>query len=480
MSPPNKTKRIAVIHLTFEGLQVGGGGVCTVNRGHLAALPVVKKALERRGIGLTPFFCETLYGEDAPHYDKESLARAKGALKEMGGELLYLLNRTSNGLPESSNWPGGEDFFGTRKNVLAASVSGATCARNLAREFDSAFVYCDDAAFVMAPLCGAMQANDPRVHWIWVVHSTSHTHDRKPLDPDKVGMEAACVNGAREYPNIHLGAISPFMAEHMVRDYAAPKEKIVPTGNGVNPLDPKYRIRTPSEIGKKIERINAKLSQEDRIPLDKPLVLSFGRPVPYKRLDLTLRAARVDAGGARCFHPVVVTLGEAPELQALRSELKVKASLINAFDFELIAALSQHEKTSSVAILAKDEPFGLIPSEVRLLARETGGLLLVAIDGGGLAEQVGDGKDGFVLDRAEDPASIRKAIDRIACMKPSEKDKIRCAGRDKVFDKGYTWSLRIMETLAALDPEVAAIQQEVIDELSSIEKQHLSSLDGKK
>jgi glycosyltransferase involved in cell wall biosynthesis len=477
LSPGKAGKNIAIIHLTFEGLQVGGGGVCTVNRGHLAALPGVQQALERRGIRLTPHYCEILYGEDAPHYDRESLARAESALKDMGGDLHFLLNFTSRGRPESCNWPGGEDFFGTKENTMAASMSGATMARHLARGFDAACVYCDDAAFVMAPLLGAMQANDPSIRWIWVAHSTSHTHDDRPLNPDKVGMEAACVNAVREFPNICLGAISPFIADHLVRDYAAPREKIVPTGNGVDPLDEKYRIRTQAEIEAKLERINAKLPAGDRIPLDRPLLFSFGRPVPYKRLDLTLRAAAGQGGAAAGFHPVVVTLGDAPELRALRAEHKVEASLIDAFDFELVAALSQHEKTLAVAVLAKDEPFGLIPSEVRLLARATGGLLIAAKDGGGLAEQVTDGRDGFVVDRPEDPAVIRRAIARIQALEPAQAKKMRRAGRDKVFDEGFTWSQRIVETLAALDPDVAAVEREVREELSAIEKAHLAGPD---
>ncbi len=172
----NRRKGIALIHLTFEGLQVGGGGVCTVNRGHLAALPGIQKALASRGIAMTPFFCETLYSPDVPKYDPKSLESARTALTGMGGDLYYILNYTRTGLTVSCNWKGGEDFFGTAENTLAASVSGATLARNIAAAFERTVVYCDDAAFVMAPVIGAAQANDERIQWIWVVHSTTHTH----------------------------------------------------------------------------------------------------------------------------------------------------------------------------------------------------------------------------------------------------------------------------------------------------------------
>jgi len=385
----------------------------------------------------------------------------------MGGELYYVLNRTESGRCVSCNWPGGEDFFGTAENTHAASVSGATLARNIAMRYEKAVVYCDDAAFVTAPLIGAMQANDERIQWVWVVHSTSATHDARPLNPEKVGMEAACVNAAREYRNIHLGAISRFIEDHLVEEYAAPRDKIIPTGNGVNPLDEKYRIRSKKEIDAKIDAVNRTLPDEDRIPLDQPLVFSFGRPVPYKRLDLTLRAAAKKPGA---FHPVVVTLGEHPELHALRSELNVRASIIDAFDFELVACLCQHERTLAVAILARNEPFGLIPAEARLLTRKQGGTLVVPSDGGGLAEQVTDGKDGFVIHHPEDPAGLCSAFDQI---RSTSVEGIRDAGVDRVFGGGYTWSSRIMETLSSLYEEVAAVRDEVLLEITSMEKHGL-------
>lgn len=470
MRTHSEKKELALIHLTFEGIQVGGGGVCTVIRGHLAALPSIRRALEARSISMTPFFCEILYDDGVPKYDGDSHERAKEALRKMGGDLFYILNYTRDGLPLSCNWKGGEDFFGTAENTMAASVSGATLARNIASSFERAVVYCDDAAFVMAPVLGASQANDETIQWIWVVHSTSHTHDDRPLKPEKLGMEAACVNGAREYPNVHLGAISRFIEDHLVQDYAAPPEKVVPTGNGVNPLDEKYRIRTREEIRRKIEEVNRTLPEEDRIPLDEPTMFSFGRPVPYKRLDLTLRAAAKAPGH---FHPVVVTLGEYPELKSLRSELDLKASIVNAFDFELVACLCQHEHNVATAILARNEPFGLIPSEARLLVRKSGGILIVPDDGGGLTEQVEDGRDGFVLKDVGELASILESAKKIRSLKPDAAEAVRRAGVEKVFIGGYTWSSRILETLAAVDERVAAVKDEASQEITDAEKKAL-------
>jgi glycosyltransferase involved in cell wall biosynthesis len=283
-------------------------------------------------------------------------------------------------------------------------------------------------------------------------------------------MEAACVNAAREGSNIHVGAISRFIEDHLIADYAAPRACIIPTGNGVDPRDAKYRIRTGSEIRDKIESMNSTLPEEERVPLDKPLLFSFGRPVPYKRLDLTLRAAAVRPNHV---HPVVVTLGDCPELRGLRDRLGIRASIINAFDFELVACLCQHEKTVATAILAKNEPFGLIPSEARLLIRKSGGILLVPDDGGGLAEQVEDGKNGFVLKDVEAEAAITGGVDRILALDRAEAERIRTAGVESVFQGGYTWSSRILETLSRLDGEVASVKDDVLEAIEQEEKKAL-------
>ena len=201
-------------------------------------------------------------------------------------------------------------------------------------------------------------------------------------------------------------------------------------------------------------------------------MLSFGRPVPYKRLDLSLRAA-AEAEGA--FHPVVVTLGDAPGLEALRDALGVPATVVNAFDFDLVACLCQHERTVVTAILAKNEPFGLIPSEARLLARRQGGLLLVPADGGGLAEQVRDERDGFVLELPVEPRAVAEAVARIQAFPEDRKRAIRRAGTACVFEGGYTWSARILETLARLDPAVAAVKDVVKAEIAERERTALEA-----
>ena len=47
LDPAERKLDLAVIHLTFEGIQIFGGGVCTVTRGHLDALEKLKEKMTK-------------------------------------------------------------------------------------------------------------------------------------------------------------------------------------------------------------------------------------------------------------------------------------------------------------------------------------------------------------------------------------------------------------------------------------------------
>ena len=53
------------------------------------------------------------------------------------------------------------------------------------------------------------------------------------------------------------------------------------------------------------------------------------------------------------------------------------------------------------------------------------------------------------------------------------KTRIRSSGVDSVFEGGYTWSSRILETLSRLDPEVAAVREPVLGKIQTEEKRAL-------
>ncbi len=464
---------LAAVHLTIEGIVANGGGVCTVTRGHIASLPRVKTALEHKGINLTPYFVETDFGPTFGNYDPEFRDAAKKKIEDMGGEYMTVLNSSPNGHPISANWPGGEDFFGTPEQIKLQSAGGASVARNIAKKHQRTVVWCHDTFYIYSPIYGTIQNNDESVQWVRVVHSTTLKHDQEPVDPDKIGAEYASFYWAKQFPNVKIGTISAFVSDHLIADYAADPATIIPTGNGVDPLDLKYRIRTQEECETKVEEYNQKLRAEGKeryvIPKDKKILLQFGRPVPYKRMEATFDVAK-ELGDD--YQAVVVSLGPAPYLEEAADAVGKNCTVISAFDFDLCACLSQLDRCVAIPILAKGEPFGLIPAEIRLLIRKSGGLLIVPEDGGGLREQVKPDVDGFVAEEATGP-SVAKVVRRIESMSEREKNAVRSAGVSMVFEGGYTWAGRILETLSAVVPEVEEVSKEVLAEISAEERTHI-------
>ncbi|HDN79163.1 MAG TPA: glycosyltransferase, partial [Chloroflexi bacterium] len=202
---------------------------------------------------------------------------------------------------------------------------------------------------------------------------------------------------------------------------------------------------------------------EYHIPLDRPLLFSWGRAVEYKRFDIVLQAAARLKGQ---IHPVVMVIPRYERLIKLREELGIEASLVFAFDPELVACLLQWENTVVAASLAFNEPFGLTPAETRVHARKQGALMVVS-NTGGLVEQVEDGVDGFVT-RQDDPDDVARTIAHILEMSEEEKQRIRQAGLKRVL-REYTWSSQILRTLAAVVPEIAAVAEEVREAIMSEE-----------
>lgn len=464
---------LAAVHLTIEGIRAKGGGVCTVTRGHIASLPRVKKGLAKKGIKLTPYFAETHFDKAFGNYDADYLDKATSEIQGMGGDYYTLLNASPNGHPVSANWPGGENFFGTVDQIKLESVGGATLARNIATKHQKTVVWCHDTFFIYTPIYATFQDNDESVQWLRVVHSTTLKHDQEPVDPDKIGAEYASFYWAKRFPNVKIGTISAFVSDHLVADYAADPNTIVPTGNGVDPLDPKYRIRTQEECEAKVEEYNAKLRAEGKeryvIPKDKKILLQFGRPVPYKRMEVTFDVGK-ELGDD--YQAVVVSLGPAPYIEEYADKIGKNCTCISAFDFDLCACLSQLDRCVAIPILAVGEPFGLIPAEIRLLIRKCGGLLIVPEDGGGLREQVRPGVDGFVAAEATGKC-VADVVRTIQTMTPEQKNSIRSAGVSGVFEGGYTWAGRILETLSAVVPEVQAVSKEVLAEISAEERAHI-------
>ncbi|HDN80928.1 MAG TPA: hypothetical protein ENG33_10745, partial [Chloroflexi bacterium] len=225
--------------------------MATVIRGHLGAMPRLQQEFAKRGVKLTPYFAEIAYAPDHQRRDPAYQKEAEKLIASLGGEVQFLVNFTRGHLPKAA-W--GVSDLGELENWKAASASGAAIALNWARRHQRAVIYAHDSLFALAPVYASLQAYayGADITAIYVVHATALLHEMPLPNPQRLMVESAAIHWAKVTPLVKLGCISRFMARHLKEDYGAHEEHLVPTGNGINPSDPFFRLRSREEITAKL------------------------------------------------------------------------------------------------------------------------------------------------------------------------------------------------------------------------------------
>jgi len=437
---------LAVIHLVLEGIRSTGGGNAAVIRGHIDAWPGLKDKLAEQGINVTVYVAEIPVADSHPMRDRKSEATYIPALEKMGGEFGYLADYTF-GLPLANDWSPQLGQVGL--SWYPASASGATMAINWGKKHQAAVLFCNDCMYAMSPIYASMAATGLGMDLVscWIAHSSSFLHEGPIPNPERFQVESAVIHWAKVLPQVKLGRISDFMGRHLVKEFGARESTIIPTGNGVDLSNPIFKQRSQDEIRRILEKHG--------VPLDKPLAVTWGRPVPYKRLENLLKACKEIEGE---LHPVIIAFPMNDLITGTRDELGIECTLIDAFDMELVACFLQWERCMAAAILSYGEPCGIVPMEARALSKETGSILVVT-DTGGLPEQVTHGKDGFIV-KQDDAKDLAETLITIKKLSDEERAVIRRQGFETVRSN-YTWDSQIITTLSHIVPHVKAVESEL-------------------
>jgi glycosyltransferase involved in cell wall biosynthesis len=160
------------------------------------------------------------------------------------------------------------------------------------------------------------------------------------------------------------------------------------------------------------------------------------------------------------------------DLHALRGELDIDATLITSFDKELVASLVQWPETRAAVLYSENEPCGIMPMEVRLLARETGTVLVLS-DSGGFAEQSTHGVD-TIVGRSGDHRAAAAAIRQVLAMNDGERAEMARRSAGRVL-RDSTWSGQALRTLVQVYPGLADLAAEVADTLDRADRAAVAS-----
>ncbi len=227
-------------------------------------------------------------------------------------------------------------------------------------------------------------------------------------------------------------ANSEFVAEQLVRHYAAPRERLTAIPGGIDPQ--LLTVRCPERVAD----FRSALATPDEV-----LVLYVGRLDPEKGLGVFVQAA-LELGASTSPALRFVLAGSGRAERALDVALAPLNGLARRLGYVAGEALAYLYRAADVVVVPSlYEPFGLVALEAML------GEAAVAVAGaGGLPEIVRGGHDGVVVGPG-DPRALADAL-RTLAHEPERRLALARAGRERALTT-FSW-----ESVAVRTREVYA------------------------
>jgi glycosyltransferase involved in cell wall biosynthesis len=322
-------------------------------------------------------------------------------------ETTTLLNRVDAVVQPVDNGTGGLVRFG-----------GLGCFRHLVRhtadiltrhvrpDADPVLILALDAPFLgLAPLL----PTEVVPNLVLVPRSTARIH--APQDRERIAWESYGLLTATEHGG-QIAAISGFMRGHLSIDYRVPDDTLVELPDGLSPVD--WQLTPP---------------EHDLLPAParQGFVLAMGRAQPYKGFDDLLDALALLRGqDVDVPHLLLAAVTDDPEPSDYQQHLTrtithrgLDVTLLTRFHPE-IRRLLAHPALRAVVVPSRAEPFGRIPIE----SYAAGATPVIATTAGGLAEQVIDGRTGF-LAAPENPPSLAAALRHALALSAAGRDQMK-------------------------------------------------------
>lgn len=431
---------VTMLHMSHEGQMIRTGGVGTVIHGHLSVTPMLAKELAKYNIDISMHTTQPIAKEGAEGWNPKAFQYLKEQVAKVGGSFTPIINGTD-----------GTIRWGDESNWQVASAAAASWALNLASKYDAAIVYCHSFPFMYTPVYGrkAAEAFGADAFFLQV----NHGHYEKPEecradDPWRLAY-GKMMPIYQKLWHVKIGDIGEYMRKLAISDYGLKDDDFIPALNGIDPFQPVYRKRSEDEKKAKLK--------EYGIPMDRPIIMTWGRPEIWKGHHWVMEA------GAQLTKEAETVVISSPETQFLKDAYErtgKKCKLIFKFDAELVNSLLQWKNTKVAALVSKGEPFGMTVTEARLGAR-FGGPLVVVSDTGGMTPQVIDGVDGYHC-KTGDSNDMAKVFKKVLAMSDKQMDGFRKKALDNML-KLYTWPMTILQTWSTLCPAIADVADKVED-----------------
>lgn len=423
-------KKIAIVYMAHDGFTSLYTGVGTVARDFLLSFPQVCENLHRDFKNLDfGLFVTTIkynsacfgYSEDVKRITEEFVNKYKNI------HLVELINGSA-----------GTKSYGSTDLWKNACISAATFLYSLIelKDYDKIIVICVDTPFGQVANYFFDQYSYKNIEFVWLPQSTVLIHKidsglGKSLQhnnyiEERFAWEKAIIDLAKRNKQVKIGFIGEYMKKHLLTEYKAQKNSLISIQNSLF----FNRLKENVIAQEKIPFILKSLG----VPLDRPLLFSFGRAEPYKGLDLVVKNSFKLIEGKNYFvlilaSPYFMDDPYVAELNELVKNRQRDIKIIYGLDFLTPHYIMQWRNTKILALLSRAEPFGLIPTESRFYRNSK--LSLITSDLGGYQEQVVEGVDGFKTKL--DDKSINLKFGEVANLGVKQKAKMTKNGHDRVI-----------------------------------------------
>lgn len=436
---------LAVIFVSIEGIQHQEGGVAKYTRNFIYFLVQLRSVLEKRKVRITVYAAEPALIPNIPTYNEGDYKEILDKIKETGGNFFKLINNTvgNDWISKSDNW-----------KILSASAS--TIILNIAERHQACMAIFGGTCLSTTQVYvhKQLKAFNVDIRTIYMINDSAFSSFYQDLDENILSMDYICTYWTKLHGNAKIGFVSEYTKELFSKNYYLQEESFVPTRSGIIFSDSKYKNYSEKEI-KKI------LSQHG-IPHNRKIVMSWGRAIGYKRLDLVFGAcSRI----GKQYYPVVITNGLYPALKSYFNSLKIDGQLIEQYKkFELINALLQWKNTICGCFLSEEDPGAIAPMEAMYLAHKNGPVI-IANNTGIYSELIQHGINGFVVENSID--SIANTILDVSSYPDEGLKEMRENAYRKVTNN-YNQAINYVETLVSNLPFLKECQEQLYAQVKTM------------
>ncbi|HET8670684.1 MAG TPA: hypothetical protein VFM05_08690, partial [Candidatus Saccharimonadales bacterium] len=268
-------KKLAVVYLAHDGFASLYSGVGTVARDFLLSFPDVSHQLRKKypDVDLTLYVGTMKYNETSFALSVETRNATQQFISEHDN--MYFV--------ELHNGSAAQDAYGVFENWRYASISAATFLYTIAGDFDEVLAVCVDTPFVQVANRFLDTYSDiGNVQFIWLPQSTVKIHgygmsssadqQGEAYIKQRYDWEKGVITLANHDKRVRIGCVGQFMKEHLVKDYQAAPEVLIDLHNSLYMERLRKNVHTQTEI--------RDFLREHSIPLDRPILFSFGRAEP--------------------------------------------------------------------------------------------------------------------------------------------------------------------------------------------------------